>query len=228
MQRNDHLNWHKQQSCSFLLKGLLVIWAVGGGWHGISKGYAEVGSNVVLSPVGSVRGLSARVRQGKIDVQFKQQPGSEMPSVLAYGMIKAPIQKVWAIITDCARYHVTMPSVKESALISGSIASGKMRCKIVADLPWPMDDLTSVVDVKITVHPSGVHERTWKLVEGDYKRNEGSWTLTSLDAGASTLLQYQLYVEPNTSVPDFLKRQAQKIKIPGMFKAIRKHVGAED
>jgi len=146
--------------------------------------------------------------------------------VLAYGVIKAPIAKVWAMVTDCGRYHLTMPSVKESALLSGTVSSGKMRCKIVADLPWPMSDLTSVVDVTLKLRKDGVHERTWTLVEGDYKRNEGSWTLTPIDQGASTLLRYQLYVEPNTSVPDFLKRQAQKIKVPGMFKAIRKHVGA--
>lgn len=179
-----------------------------------------------VSPAGSTQGLSERVREGKVDVRFKKIAGSEMPGVIAYGLIKAPLAKVWAMITDCGRYHLTMPSVKESALLSGSLASGKMRCKIVADLPWPMDDLTSIVDVQIKVHQSGVHERSWRLVEGDYKRNEGSWTLTPVDGGASTLLRYQLYVEPNTSVPDFLKRQAQKIKVPGLFEAIRKHVGA--
>ena len=179
-----------------------------------------------LSPVGAVEGLSDAVRAGEVDVRFKKMKGGEMPSVLAFGVIKAPLSKVWAMVTDCGRYHLTMPSVKDSALISGSLKSGKMRCKIVADLPWPMSDLTSVVDVTIKVKGGGVHERSWTLVEGDYKRNEGSWTLTPIDGGASTLLRYQLYVEPNTSVPDFLKRQAQKIKIPGLFKAIRKHVGA--
>ena len=180
-----------------------------------------------LSLTGEVKGLTKRVREGKIDVSFKSMPGGDMPSVLAFGVVKAPLSKVWAMITDCGRYHLTMPSVKDSALLSGSVKAGKMRCKIIADLPWPLDDLTSIVDVKIEVNQSGVHTRSWSLVEGDYKRNEGSWTLTPIDGGASTLLRYQLYVEPNTRVPDFLKRQAQKIKIPGLFKAIRAHVGAE-
>jgi len=190
----------------------------------ISALNAEPGSS--LSAVDSVPGLSKKVRAGGVAVSFKKVAGSDMPAVLAYGVIKAPIAKVWAMVTDCGRYHLTMPSVKESALLSGTVSSGKMRCKIVADLPWPMSDLTSVVDVTLKLRKDGVHERTWTLVEGDYKRNEGSWTLTPIDQGASTLLRYQLYVEPNTSVPDFLKRQAQKIKVPGMFKAIRKHVGA--
>ena len=184
--------------------------------------------NESLSAVGSAPGLSKKVRAGGISVTFKKVAGSEMPAVLAYGVIKAPIAKVWAMVTDCGRYHLTMPSVKESALLSGSVSSGKMRCKIVADLPWPMSDLTSVVDVTLKLRADGVHERKWTLVEGDYKRNEGSWILTPIDQGASTLLRYQLYVEPNTSVPDFLKRQAQKIKVPGMFQAIRKHVGAPE
>jgi hypothetical protein len=114
-----------------------------------------------------------------------------------------------------------MPSIKESKNL-GIQKNGKVRCQLTVDLPWPLDDLTSVTDTRLVEdHKKGRYQRIWSLVSGDYTVNEGSWTLESQCGGSCTYLRYEVRVEPKTSVPGFLKRAAQKSKIPGMFKKLK-------
>lgn len=194
----------------------------------VTSGSAVSVSAVYATPTqdkpGSLPGLSAEVREGEVDVKSVDVKGSSMPRIIAYGVINAPPQAVWSVVVDCGRYSKTMDNVKSSKRVSGSLTGGQMRCELVADLPWPLSDLRSVVDVSFGKLKGGGFKRTWKLVEGDYKRNEGSWTLTPLDGGAHTLLRYELHVEPKTSVPEWLKRKAAKAKVPGMFKRLRAEV----
>jgi ribosome-associated toxin RatA of RatAB toxin-antitoxin module len=174
-----------------------------------------------LTPAGSIKGLSSKVRGGDVEVKTYNIKGSEMPKIIAFGVIKAPIKTLWGLVVDCANYKNTMGSVKVSKLISGSEAAGKMRCELVADLPWPMDDLRSVVDITFKRLPNGVLHRSWTLVEGDYKANTGSWTMTPIDEGAHTLLRYELHAEPHTSVPQWLKKKAAKVRIPAIFERLK-------
>ena len=185
------------------------------------SGGAALHAEPKLTPAGSLKGLSSKVRGGEVEVKTYNVKGSEMPKIIAFGVIKAPIQTLWGLVVDCANYKNTMGSVKVSKLLSGSEASGKMRCELVADLPWPMDDLRSVVDISLKTLPNGVLHRSWTLVEGDYKANTGSWTMTPIDEGAHTLLRYELHAEPHTSVPQWLKKKAAKVRIPAIFERLQ-------
>ena len=103
-----------------------------------------------------------------------------------------------------------------------------VKTEIVVDLPFPMDDLRSVTDATHIIKKDKFYQRSWKLVEGDYQTNRGFWKLQAIDQGKHTYVHYLVHVEPKTSVPDFLKRMAQKSKIPDMFENLRELVGADE
>ena len=64
-------------------------------------------------------------------------------------------------------------------------------------------------------------ETGWKLVSGDYTRNEGSWEVKALDeAGTRSLVTYSVLAEPKTSVPDFIRESAQAKVLPELMERV--------
>ena len=74
----------------------------------------------------------------------------------------------------------------------------------------------------------GGFERRWSLIEGTYEHNEGSWRLLPWgETGGATLAIYEVDLDPDTMVPDFLLRRTQKSTVPEVFEAVRERVRAE-
>jgi hypothetical protein len=69
-------------------------------------------------------------------------------------------------------------------------------------------------------------QRKWKLVEGDYKINIGSWTLKALAGsdGKRSHVFYRVIVDPDIPVPGFIQGFAQETSLPGMIERLRKEV----
>jgi ribosome-associated toxin RatA of RatAB toxin-antitoxin module len=167
-------------------------------------------------------------RQGELSsekvIYLEQEPfGGEGVALTACGLIDAPPAQVWPVLRDCESYEQFLPGVSESALLS---RDGDVRlCEALIDLPFPLGDLQSVEKATERQLDGGGFERRWSLERGSYRRLEGSWTL--LPAGPSgerTLGVYQLDMDPQTVVPDFLLRRAQSSTAPKMFAAIRDRV----
>jgi ribosome-associated toxin RatA of RatAB toxin-antitoxin module len=156
--------------------------------------------------------------EGDVYVQTVDMKGSPMPKVIAEGVVKAKTDNLWKVIADCANYKGTLDNVMTSKVLG--IFKGKKRCEMVIDLPWPVSNLRSVVDVTLIERPDGSRVRSWKLVEGDYHKNEGGWLLTPR-ADGFTSVRYHVHVETKVSLPDFVQRMAQKRKIPGLFDNLR-------
>jgi ribosome-associated toxin RatA of RatAB toxin-antitoxin module len=163
-----------------------------------------------------------RLSGGEIVTTTKKVPGSGMPKATAMMVVDAPPQAIWAIISRCGNYKQTMERVKTSREISRK--GNKVRCELVIDMPSPLDDLRSVTDAIHTVVPGEKWVRSWKLVEGDYTSNTGSWTLAPFNEKRTrTLVIYKVHAVPNTAIPDMLKRLAQKKALPGALEHLRSH-----
>ena len=50
-------------------------------------------------------------------------------------------------------------------------------CRITADMPFPLSDLTSETRAVLNVEPGVRYERRWTLVSGDYLSHQGGWVL---------------------------------------------------
>ncbi len=142
------------------------------------------------------------------------------PASMARAVIDAPPEKVWPLVWDCSRFARTMPLIAESELVEHTANS--TLCRVVTDLPFPLPDLTSVSRAVLEVEPGVRWRRTWKMVEGDYAVNQGSFTLLPWGAG-KTLAVYQIAARPKVPVPDALLAKAQTDRLPEMMARLRTH-----
>ncbi len=172
----------------------------------------------------AIPALAGGLADGEVIVTEKEVDGYDLPRVTAKGVINAPMEKVWNILKDCNNYTKTMQRVKAAKEIK-RFGSGKIRCQVTLELPWPLDNLTAVTDSIHTEQPGKMYKRAWSLVSGDYEYNTGSWTLTPYKGDANkTLAVYSIHVKPKTSVPDAIKARAQKSALPDLFDHIRSQV----
>lgn len=164
-----------------------------------------------------------RLQQGEVLVNEKKRKDFPIAGVYAEGVIDAPMEAIWPLIDQCSRYTQTMQRVERSKEVSrkGNI----VLCAITVDLPFPLSNLTATTRAVHTVQPGNMYKRAWKLVEGDYDYNEGSWTLTPFKGSKErTLVRYETQVAPKGLIPDSIRKMAQKKAIPDLFNHLRSQV----
>jgi ribosome-associated toxin RatA of RatAB toxin-antitoxin module len=156
------------------------------------------------------------------EVLSETVPGSDTPAFVINATIDAPIEKVWAIVIDCADYKKNMPRISDSSR-TGDI-TGPHQCMTVADLPFPLPDLRGVTQVTPT-KTEKFWQRKWTLKEGDYEFNSGSWTLAPL-ADGKTAVTYRIHVKPKMMVPDGVMQGFTKKALPDMVTNLQERVRA--
>jgi ribosome-associated toxin RatA of RatAB toxin-antitoxin module len=149
--------------------------------------------------------------------------GSDAPYFVIEAVLKAPAEKVWDIAIHCGNYTKTMVRISEAKQLSGDDVSTQV-CRTVADLPFPLPDLTSVTRATLT---KGETEwrRSWVLIEGDYDINEGGWIITPR-ADGTTKVVYKLRVKPKMMLPESLMQSFTKKALPDMMANLRRQVEA--
>ena len=153
-----------------------------------------------------------------VKVWTEKVPGSDIPFSIAEGIIDAPASVVWSIVSDCNNYKTTMTNISSSQELSRN--GNNVVCRVTADLPFPLPDLTSQTKAVQTVDPDKSYLRKWTLVEGDYHINEGSWSVTAIDE-THCKAAYRLRVQPKMPLPNSLLGTFQNTAMPRVIKNIR-------
>ncbi|HEY4220566.1 MAG TPA: SRPBCC family protein [Myxococcota bacterium] len=172
--------------------------------------------------------------KGDVIVTTRAFPDSPIPEATVKAVVSAPPELVWKIVSDCANYKDTMPSIASSVQVKsekpsaadGDTAVEVKLCRVVASLPIPFPNLTSVTRGVHLVDPGKRWERKWKLVEGDYLKNEGSWIVEPYAGGSKSLVTYIIEAQPKIALPDWLVASAEQSKLPDMMKNIREKAAA--
>ncbi len=151
---------------------------------------------------------------GAVQVRTSVVKGSDMPRVTAKAVLSQPPEKVWGIVSDCSKYKGRMPRVAAARLVKKD--GNKHTCEVTVEVPFPFSNLTATTEAVHEETPE-VMTRRWKLVSGDYKKNEGSWEIKSIEGGKKSEVTYTLHVEPNTALPASILQAAQKKAIPDLF-----------
>lgn len=163
-----------------------------------------------------------KLRRGEIIIKELRPTGGEGVAARVTGLVDAPPAQVWSVIIDCAAYQRFMPRTHKSE-VRGNTAAGQ-KCFVELDMPFPFDNLWSVVNAVHEETADGTFVRRWTLLEGTYSRNDGSWSLYPYDGGQKTLLVYQLDANPDISLPNWLIASAQGGTLPDLYNAVRKRV----
>lgn len=160
----------------------------------------------------------SELRDGEVLVIERTPTNNEGVAARAIGLVDFPPAKVWPVITDCANYHKYMPRTVKSA-VRGETPGGHL-CFIEIDMPPLFDNLWSLVDAKNTANPDGSYRRHWLFQKGTYSHNIGSWELFPFDGGQKTLLVYNIDVNPDVTLPDWVIASAQTGALPDLFEAV--------
>lgn len=174
----------------------------------------------------------ARLARGEIILTTRPVAGNDIPESTVRAVVDAPPDVVWSIVSDCANYKTTMPSIADSRVVSsvpptereGPDAVEVKTCRVVAHLPFPFPDLVSVTRGVHTIVPGKKWQRAWMLVEGDYDRNQGRWLLEP--AGDKTLVTYTIDAKPKVFLPAGLVAAIQQGKLPELMQRVRAKAAA--
>ena len=191
-----------------------------------------------------------KLKKGKIVAQISKFPEVNTYKCEAMGIVYAPRQLLWRILSDYNNFKYFMPNIKESFMVSpeGLEAFPEIRENQIEDwqqlekkllrfkqqeisgntfyfynclnLPWPLKDRYYILKMK---RKPEEFTFSWTLYAGNTKVNEGSWQLLSFQGSKlKTLAVYRLLTNPGVSVSPGLIKIAMKITLPGTIKALRK------
>lgn len=162
---------------------------------------------------------AAAIDPSAVEIRTTEVKGSDTPKITAKAVLSQPPEKVWAVISDCSKYKDRMPRVVKSRLVKKE--GDTHTCEITIEMPFPFSNLTAQTQAVHTETPEGMTRR-WKLIKGDYKRNEGSFEIKPAEGGKKSLVIYTLHAEPNTHLPDSIIEMAQKKALPDFFVRLEK------
>jgi len=164
-----------------------------------------------------------RLAAGEVIVQPLEPTDGVGVATRGIALVPAPPERVWRVVRDCGEQAQFMPRVKESAQLERD--DGSSVCRTVMDVPFPFPDLfVELLSVEQTL-PDGGFRRHWTLLNGDFERNQGAWTVLPWGEDAQqALLVYESDAKPKTIVPDFILRAAQRETLPGGMRAMRLRV----
>ncbi|MFQ5721483.1 MAG: SRPBCC family protein [Candidatus Aminicenantales bacterium] len=196
------------------------------------------------------RDVWEKLKKGKIVAQISKLPESNTYNCKAMGIVYAPRQLLWRILSDYNNFKYFMPNIKESFVVSsdGLEAFPEIKNNQVKDwpqlekkllkfkqleiennpfyfynrfnLPWPLKDRYYILKMKRLPEDFTF---SWTLYAGNTKINEGSWQLIPFPGNRyKTLAVYRLLTNPGVSVSAGLIKIAIRITLPGTIKALRK------
>ncbi len=129
--------------------------------------------------------------------------------------IKAPLKKVYEVISDFESYHEFLTGSKGAKILK---KSGKK-----VQVEFEMDMIKTIhYTLDITLDPPhGLH---WTLVEGDFmKSNKGSWKLEESKKGI-TEATYEIEVGFGLLVPKSISSVLIGKNLPVMMKEFKKRI----
>ena len=197
----------------------------------------------------SLDGLTReRLKEGEIISTVELVPGTKTHRCEVMGIIRAPKDNVWDVISDYNRYSQFMPLTPVAFLVNPeaqNLWQGQsstnwnrfekelMKHKLdVAGknplyfynrfkMPWPLKDRQFVL--KTEKFPE-IYTSRWVEVFGNTRVNKGSWVLVSFEGRKDvTLAIYTLYVDLGISIPVKIIQSGMK-GLPEIIRSLRQRI----
>ena len=145
-------------------------------------------------------------------------------AMLLAGLVDAPPDQVWAVMSDCDKQDEFIPRISYAAVRDRD--GDSHTCDLVVDLPFPMGELRTATRNHVRRLPDGGHQRRWELLPGDwdYTHNSGSWTVHPYQGGRRSLLIGRMDLVPKSVLPIWILHEGQVRQAPETFGAIRARV----
>lgn len=142
--------------------------------------------------------------------------GGPIKAGRAWGIVDAPAQTVFKIISDIHHYRHFVPRMMDSKKL------GEGRYALKSNMPWPANDVWAHVTAKAGKR-DGVYVVVWKMDKGSFSHFDGVAWIQPFGKDRC-LLTYQLLALPETLgavVPDNILQRGMRGVSEAMVEAVR-------
>lgn len=146
--------------------------------------------------------VQRRLAAGEVAVQVAGEVDAAQPRGRARAAvrIRAAPERIWAIMTDCRQTPLFVPGLKSCRRIDGAADGSSEDVEYEVHYSWLLPTVRYVLREDYQ-RPRRID---FRRIRGDLRDEEGSWQLKPSPDGASTLVEYEVYVDPGFWIPRFL------------------------
>ncbi len=177
---------------------------------------------IAASPLSPALASEAQNENAGIFTAQIPEEGSNISWGQAVLIVDKPIEEVLPIISDYANYVQFMPNFTKSRVLSqrGSRAMVYMEVSVAkgAFTLWAQLNLAE----RPQVGESHVVEA--RLMQGNVDAFSASWTLTPLDGGTRTEVDFKIFVDPDIPLPSSIFSRENERAAGRTVRALRAHV----
>lgn len=162
--------------------------------------------------------LASRLENGEIVVQMRSNPDG-VPIGMSSGLIAAPPDRVFALMTDFDRYrhfYQGMPKSETRRRDGRNVVAYFM-----LEFPWPMPRRWTVNEFQVDREGRSF---TWKRLDGTVKRYDGMARFSGWP-GKRTLMQFEALMDPGFGfLPTWLLSYLTAQSLPGIVSGPRDYL----
>ena len=163
-----------------------------------------------------------RLAAGEVVVSAPKEVDASHPrgQVRAAVLIKADPDAVWRVMTDCAQALKFVPGLRKCRVVQSAPDGSWADIEQEVRYSW----LLPVVHYVFRAQYDRPHRIDFHRISGDLKEQQGTWLLTAEPATGATLVEYEVYVEPDFWIPHFLVTRSLRKDLPAVLAGLREHV----
>ncbi len=140
-----------------------------------------------------------------------------MPAAHRSIVVKVPVERFMAVVTDFDAYPRFLPEMEESTVLrhDGDVWVVRFAVRVVRRLEYTLR-LEKLSPTRLR----------WSLVDGMFKANNGGWDLAEAGGGAHTQADYHIGLELGMFVPGSVMKTLVESSLPATLEAFRKEAEA--
>jgi uncharacterized membrane protein len=157
--------------------------------------------------------IQARLAAGEIVVHVAPD-GQHAAAAVS---IRAPVEAVWKVITDCESAPQFMPGLKTCRRLETAPDGSWEDIEREYKYSWLMPAAHDIVRTEYH-KPQRID---FRRLSGDFRDEKGAWLLVTAADGTATVLEYQFYVDLGFWLPHSLIQRSLRSDLPAAMKAVR-------
>ncbi len=166
------------------------------------------------------------LEEGEIITFARPKPkGWDGAHVVAVGLVKAPVEKIYEVVMDCTGQPRYTPHLEEckNTYSPGTDPATATTYKQYQKLKFGFGFISKEVTYTNSMFAIRPWVSGWVLDKGDIAQSIGYWRVIPYKDGANLLL-YDVYSDPGMAVPDFIQEALTKSDLPNTVAAFREEI----
>lgn len=162
-------------------------------------GVATLACCAMAASSAAAQDISATLRAGRVESSTREVRGNDIRSGHATVLVDAPLETVLREVTDYGRYRDFMPRFRQSRPISGRGANRRVYMQVT--ILGGRAEIWALARFFMRAPRGETRIVEGQMVEGNVDGLWARWELTPVDAGARTLVTFEMFVDPSFPAP---------------------------